>query len=153
LEPETAEYNAALSKCRAAQSNDYSCQAFENDPEVKSRGQAMGNCLEKYPAGSEDPGLVIRCLDSQYPAAAECSQARSNLSAFQDRVKKAMLDAELRDAFAPPQPIVISPPPETPIVIREAPTAPNFLAPPSVPSPPVFTNCANFGATTNCITH
>ncbi len=53
---------------------------------------------------------------------------------------------------SPPQ--VIQPPPTVIIETRPVPM-PSFSQPPApvFPSPPVFTNCTNFGPNTNCITH
>jgi len=149
----------SLKACREAHEADYSCRALENDPIYAQENRAVGNCLNKCPSAqvSVIGGCFDRCLDLEYPGRAECSQAQTNLADFQDRVQKAMLDAQLKAAFAPPEPIFFPPSPQPPVIIQppqppviiQQQAAP--LAP--LPGPPVFTHCTNLGLTTNCITH
>lgn len=165
--------------CQIALSADYSCDALRRDPDYVRQGNEVGRCLEDQ---SQKPGCAPpsdrhavggkaweaasarydACWDRCFPEGnftaymndrtPECGRAQAALADFQTRVNNAMLDAEMKNAFAPPQPLVISPSQPPPIIIQQ--TAPtNFLAPPWVPSRPVLTNCNSFGGGVNCITH
>jgi hypothetical protein len=154
LKPGTTEYKNAGSSCLVAQTQDYSCSRFHNDPEVKLRAEAVSNCVNKCPSAPESAfgDCFDRCFDFEYPAQVECSRAQASLAYFNDRVQKARLDAELNAAFAPPQPLVLSQP--QPVIVQQsAPVMPLTSSGPRLGSAPVFTNCTNFGSTTNCITH
>lgn len=160
--PPNSELDSAARACEKAQHEDYSCSALQADS-VYSRQQA--NLASEEQCSSKRCGKLIKeanpWLDCERncelawnePTDSDCQQARDNLASFNQKVQDAMVNAELRDAFAPPTPVLISPPsPERPVIVQQAP-APNFLAPPYVPSPPVFTHCTSFGPTTSCITH
>lgn len=164
----TPEWEEQRLACARAQQTDYSCSALRNDAEYKGRIDAIFDCLRKVygnpacvgPTEHDRPGskawdsLMTR-VEAYWDHCSlgsdedlDCTQARAALADFQNRVKSAKLNAELKDAFA----LVAEPSRSRSIVINQAPVT-DYLTPPWVPSPPVFTTCSNAGITTNCVTH
>jgi hypothetical protein len=148
--------------CHKAQRADHSCGSLLNDPMYKQRDQAeeraIGECLTQieadpacaYPANANlrskkslaawnrADACLDRCLSYQTTDDnPECNQARAKFADFQDRVQKAALDAELKQAFDPPRPIAIpyQPAPQ-PVFIQ--------------PAVPRNTTCMPFGMGVNC---
>ena len=160
LKSGSSEYEDANSGCKKAYAADYSCNALMNDPEVKRRGQVVGECIERItndpncalPTAQDGPEFSKRwnaaekrhmaCWDRCLPddADPDCKQAQAALGDFQDRVKKAMLDAQLRAAFAPPTPIFFPPSPPPPVIIQQQ----------AAPSLPSHTTCMPFGPGVTC---
>ncbi len=151
--------------CTEALKGDYSCRALQNDPIFAQRNRAVTKCMEqmlgdpacadpdsKEKVGSKAWNAALdrsrRCWDRCFQLAptiygsddsADCSQARTELADFDDRVKKAMLDAQLKAAFAPPEPIYV-PPSQQPVIIQQR-------VPPSLPT---RTTCMPFGPGVTC---
>jgi len=131
--------------CLAAMDRQPSCIAIKK-PEFGGKGEKssdpnfdsdMKQCVA---ATVDECGPVVDPDDYETP---RCKEAKADLKNFDDELQR----AEIQQAFAPSPRVATRP-----VIIQQAP-ATNFLAPPWVPSPPVFTNCTNFGSTTNCITH
>jgi hypothetical protein len=132
LKSGSAEYEDADSKCKKAYAADYSCNALVNDPEFQRQGDVSADCLEKTasdpncsspgaqdgPAGAKRWWVAMHremaCRDRCIPndANPDCKQAQAAFADFQDRIQKAMLDAQLKAAFVPPQPIFFPPSPQ-----------------------------------------
>jgi hypothetical protein len=169
----TPEFDSAERDCERAQHEDYSCRALQGDAVYQRQRANVGpenectskRCSKLWKKAEERHDYAEAALDCDRecevawnePTDNDCQQAKAALADFQDRVQKAMLDAQLKAAFAPPEPIFFPPPPQ-PTVIIQPPQPPVIiqqqaapLAP--LPGPPVFTHCTNLGLTTNCITH
>ena len=163
LKDGSAEYEDTRSKCAKALKADYSCHAVKNDPEYQRRVRVMFECMKKisndptcaYPAGAVPAGGPERkrwfaadqrglaCEDRCLPhdADPDCKQAQAAFADFQDRVKKAMLDAQLKEAFAPPEPIMAPYQPPTVIIQQQPARTPAF---------PTQTTCMPFGTGVTC---
>lgn len=153
--------------CREAQEADYSCRALENDPIYAQRNHAVSKCMKQMfndpacadPDPNEKEGSKAwvaalnrseGCWDRCFRVAptiygsddnTECSQARAELADFDDQVKKAMLDAHLKAAFAPPQPIMVPYQPPPTVIIQQPTRTPAF---------PTQTTCMPFGPGVTC---
>lgn len=157
-------YQDAASECGKAQDGDYTCNTVKKDPEYRHRDFATIECIEKndrdpacaYPAGAPPAGgperkrwnaadqRALACEDRCWPQDADpdCKQAQTALADFQDRVKNAMLDAQLKAAFAPPEPLVAPYQPPPTVIIQQQPVrAPAF---------PTQTTCMPFGKGVTC---
>ena len=161
LKSGSPQYQDAASKCGKAQKADYSCHAVKNDPEYQRRVRVMFECMKKIsndptcagPTAQDLPARSKRwieaskrdmaCLDSCLPdeSAPDCEQAQAALSDFQDRVQKAMLDAQLKEAFAPPDPIMAPYQPPPTVIIQQPARTRAF---------PTQTTCMPFGTGVTC---
>ena len=160
LKSGSPQYEDAASKCKEAFAADYSCKALQNDAEFQRQGRVVGECVDKVlsdpkcalpdardgPEGSKRWNAAesreMACWDRCLPSDADldCKQAQAALADFQDRVQKAMLDAQLKAAFAPPEPIYFPPTRQSPVIIQQQ----------SAPSLPSHTTCMPFGTGVTC---
>jgi len=131
--------------CTDAENADPRCKAVM-DMQVREEDACMGD-LTKLNVATLDACIPPPDSPAYAQIRKRCQQKLDDLNGFyaEQSAKAGMI----RESLSHSEPI---PPPEPPVIIQQAP-APNFLAPPYVPSPPVFTHCTNFGPTTNCITH
>jgi hypothetical protein len=133
--------------CTPSDSQFHLCEtAMDGQPScIRQKGEKVGDpkldsdLKQCIAATADECGPVLDPADYD----PSCKEAKADLKNFDADLQR----AEMQQAFAPPPRVVTRP-----VIIQQAP-APNYLAPPWVPSPPVFTNCTNFGSTTNCITH
>ena len=130
--------------CFAAMDKQPSCIAMKK-PEFGGKGEKLGDPnadsdLKQCSAATVDECGLVADPEDFVP---RCKEAKEDLKNFDADWTR----AEMQQTFAPPPRVATRP-----LIIQQAP-APNFLAPPYVPNPPVFTHCTNFGPTTNCITH
>ena len=138
-----------LRQCKAAMDRQPSCVTLKK-PEFGGKGEKSGD-----PNFDSDMKRCVAATMGEcgfvFATAAEggrpedfdpsCKEAKADLKNFDDELQR----AEIQQAFAPTPRVVTRP-----VIVQQA---PNYLAPPWVPNSPVFTQCSNFGSTTNCITH
>ena len=105
-----------------------------------SNGSDWRPCFEAMENEPVCQGMIANLEGYETP---DCKQAKEDLKNFEGDLAR----AEMQEAFAPPSQVV-----NQRVVVRQAPSL-NFSAPALVPPPPMFTNCTNFGPTTNCVTH
>ena len=120
------ELNAQLTNCMRAQQNNYSCSSLQKDPEYVRQQQTTDECLKKmiddrscFPGQRHHPGSRAwksevahqkacwdRCLPDESMVAV-CTHAQAALADFENGLKNAIADAELKQLFKPSEGILV----------------------------------------------
>jgi hypothetical protein len=148
MTPPDPEWDSAERDCKKAQDEDYSCRALQADETYQRQQANIGSeqdCTSKHCSKTLKGKGWANCYQDcevawNEPTDNDCQQAQATLADFQDRVQKAMLDAQLKAAFAPPQPIFFPPSPQPPVIIQQQ----------AAPSQPSHTTCMPFGPGVTC---